>query len=102
MRYLRFLPISCLVVLFAVACTTTTAPGVADEAHSGGTPEEQGRRLYAYSCGRCHALYMPQSFFPDEWPYYVRRYGPKARLSKGQRDLVLRYLQSASATPRSS
>ena len=96
---MRFLPISCLVVLFAVACTTTTAPGTADP---GGTPEEQGHRLYANACSRCHALYMPHSYFPDEWPYYVRKYGRKARLSKGQRDLVLRYLQSASATPRSS
>ena len=99
MRYREFLPISCLVVLFAVACTTTTAPGVTD---SGGTPEEQGRRLYTNACSRCHALYMPHSYFPDEWPYYVRKYGRKARLSKGQRDLVLRYLQSASATLRSS
>lgn len=97
MRYRRFLPFLCLVVLCAVACTTTTAPGVDDEATLGGTPEEQGRTLYVRSCGRCHALYMPTSFFPDEWPYYVRKYGRKARLNKGQRDLVLNYLQGASA-----
>ena len=101
MRYRIILPISCLVVLFAVACETTTAPGV-DGTHSGGTPEEQGRRLYMNACSRCHALYMPHSYFPDEWPYYVRKYGRKARLAKGQRDLVLRYLQGASATPRQS
>ena len=99
---MRFLPYSCLIVLFAVACTTTTAPGVVDEATPAGTPEEQGRRLYVNSCGRCHALFMPSSFFPDEWPYYVRKYGRKARLDKQQRDLVLRYLQGASATPRPS
>jgi hypothetical protein len=45
---------------------------------------------------------MPTSFFPDEWPYYVRKYGRKARPSKGQRDLVLRYLQDASATRQPS
>ena len=45
---------------------------------------------------------MPTSFFPDEWPYYVRKYGRKARLTKQQRDLVLSYLQVASATPRPS
>ena len=97
MRSRVFLPFLCLVVLCAVACTTTTAPGVEDAATSGGTPEVQGRRLYESSCGRCHALFMPTSFFPDEWPYYVRKYGRKARLNKGQRELVLAYLQGASA-----
>jgi len=97
MRDRSFLPFVCMVVLCAVACTTTTAPGVAELAASGAPPVEQGRVLYTHSCSRCHALFMPTSFFPDEWPYYVRKYGRKARLNQAQRDLVLLYLQSASA-----
>ncbi|MHC4958422.1 MAG: hypothetical protein ACYTGN_08590 [Planctomycetota bacterium] len=51
-----------------------------------------GRELYEKSCGRCHALYMPRTFAAQEWKYYVRKYGRKARLRKKQRDLVYGYL----------
>lgn len=60
-----------------------------------GTPEAQGRALYVSSCQRCHALYMPDRFTGTEWSYYVRKYGRKARLDEGERQLVEAYLRAS-------
>jgi cytochrome c5 len=57
-------------------------------------PVERGRILYETSCNKCHALWMPSSYGAGEWPFYVRKYGRKARLSAEERDLVLAYLQA--------
>lgn len=57
-------------------------------------PAERGRILYETSCNKCHALYMPSSYGAGEWPFYVRKYGRKARLSVEERELVLAYLQA--------
>ena len=57
-------------------------------------PVERGRILYETSCNKCHALYMPSSYGAGEWPFYVRKYGRKARLSAEERDFVLVYLQA--------
>ncbi len=80
--FLRVLPI----LLLAAACATTGRPVPSDPHHAA------GRALYEKSCARCHALYMPRSYFAPEWRFYVRKYGPKARLNADQKNLVFRYL----------
>lgn len=57
-------------------------------------PQQRGRALYETSCNKCHALYMPSSYGAEEWPFYVRKYGRKARLSPEERDFVTVYLQA--------
>ncbi len=78
------------VLILGAACETTAARlASADPALP---PQERGRIIYETSCNRCHALYMPTSFRAEEWPFYVRKYGRKARLSADERDLVASYL----------
>jgi cytochrome c5 len=80
------------VLLLVAACETTAASRAsADPALP---PQERGRFIYESSCNRCHALYMPMSFRAEEWPFYVRKYGRKARLSAEERDLVMAYLEA--------
>ena len=35
---------------------------------------------------------MPDSYAADEWRFFVRKYGRKARLRKRQKEQVLAYL----------
>jgi len=74
-----------------VAACATTAPG-REAPRSDPRPEAEGRALYEESCQRCHALYMPSSFPADEWRFFVRKYGRKARLGAGDREKVFAYL----------
>lgn len=79
-------------LLLAAACETTAAGRVSTDPAL--PPQERGRVLYEASCNRCHALWMPASHRAEEWPFYVRKYGRKARLSAEERDLVVAYLQA--------
>jgi cytochrome c5 len=81
-----------LVLLLGAACATTTARREAVDPTL--PPQQRGKVLYDTSCNKCHALYMPSSYGVDEWPFYVRKYGRKARLSPEERDLVMVYLQA--------
>lgn len=79
-------------VLFGLAACASTEHGV-----GGGdrvADPADGKRLYETSCNRCHALYMPRSFAPDEWRFYVNKYGRRARLAPNERELVLQYLSA--------
>ncbi len=75
-----------LILLLAAACATT---GGAPEGDAG---PRDGRALYETSCQRCHALFMPSSYDAEEWPFYVRKYGRRARLSASEQALVEDYL----------
>lgn len=79
-----------LAVLLALAACASTDHGVGGGAPASGPAD--GRRLYETSCNRCHALYMPRSFSSDEWRFYVGKYGRRARLDPGERELVFQYL----------
>lgn len=81
---LRTVPLL-LILLAATACEVL--PKYSDD-----EGESPGHTLYIRSCARCHSLHMPGSFTAGEWKYYVRKYGPKARLSDGQQKLVYDYL----------
>ncbi|MHC4972147.1 MAG: hypothetical protein ACYTG3_07430 [Planctomycetota bacterium] len=77
------------------ACVTTRA-SLEAELQAAPTAEAKGRILYQRACSRCHNLFMPKSFAPDEWKFYVRKYGRRARLRKEHRALVLTYLSEES------
>lgn len=77
------------------ACVTTRA-SLEAELQAAPTAAAKGRILYERACSRCHNLYMPRSFAPEEWKFYVRKYGRRARLRKGHRELVLTYLSEES------
>lgn len=82
-------------LLLGTACVTTRATLEA-ELEAAPTAEAKGKILYERACSRCHNLFMPKSFAPDEWRFYVRKYGRRARLRKGHRELVLTYLSEES------
>jgi cytochrome c5 len=79
-------------LLLGAACVATAARRAAVDPSL--PPVEQGKAIYETSCNRCHALYMPSSHYADEWAFFVRKYGRKARLSAAERDLVFRYLET--------
>lgn len=75
-----------LPLLLAAACAS-----VPEEA-SQAAPPSPGRALYERSCQKCHALFRPVSFDAEEWRFYVRKYGARARLGEEQKRLVYEYL----------
>ncbi len=77
-------------LLLAAACAST---GMHDR-EGAPPPPGDGRALYEHSCQRCHALYMPRSFSAEEWSFYVRKYGRRARLDASGQRLVLDYLSA--------
>lgn len=52
----------------------------------------QGREIYAANCGKCHKLAKPESRDMMQWSRVLDKMAPKAKLTKEQHDLVLRYL----------
>jgi len=56
---------------------------------------QQGRSMYARKCGRCHELFDPAEYSADDWPGYVKRYGPRAGLIAEDRATVIEYLQAS-------
>ena len=78
--------------LFVAACAPTLQQQREEGLAAATNDLERGLVYYRTSCNRCHALYMPRSFTMAEWPGLVKRYGPRARLTNKQRDLVIDYL----------
>lgn len=81
-------------MLVAACATTGVGRDLEARVAQAPTPEAKGKVLYEASCQRCHALYMPASFFADEWQVYVRKYGRRARLEEGEKALVYTYLRN--------
>jgi hypothetical protein len=54
------------------------------------------RASYESRCGRCHAPFSPRHAAAEEWPAFVRKYGPRAGLFGAERDRVLAWLQANS------
>ena len=90
MRYLGFL----FVILVAACATTSGGRSLDARVAAAPTRVAKGQVLYEASCQRCHALYMPASFHADEWKFYLRKYGRRARIDKEQRGLVFEYLSA--------
>jgi cytochrome c5 len=59
-----------------------------------------GRTVFVSRCSSCHGLPQPSVKTPDEWANVIDEMAPRARLSSGDRDAVLRYLSAASERQR--
>jgi hypothetical protein len=77
----------------------TTPPGAVALALSGRTPagDPATRALYEDKCGQCHAPIPPTFATAEDWPVFVRRYGPRAGLFGAERARVLAWLQGNAA-----
>ncbi|HEX4474911.1 MAG TPA: cytochrome c [Polyangiaceae bacterium] len=63
---------------------------------------ETGRALYTSKCAGCHRLPDPNAKTPEQWPTVVDEMADRAKLTAADRDLMLRYLSSASERLRES
>ena len=61
---------------------------------------EAGRAVYVSRCAGCHNLHLPGEFPPERWATLVGDMAKDVHLDDAERDLVLRFLASASATAR--
>jgi cytochrome c5 len=85
------------------ACATQLAPlSEADAARVAaewpGTTVEtltRGRITYLESCTSCHAAYRPDTQPATAWPRIVEQMASRAKLDRGRRDDVVRYLVAA-------
>ncbi len=69
------------------ACASVGPPG----------PVDAGA-VYAARCAMCHPPWSPRAFSAEEWPKYVRKYAPRAGLTRAERDAVLAYLVREAGT----
>jgi hypothetical protein len=53
---------------------------------------ERGRSLYVRRCSGCHNLVLPRSFPAERWPGLLDDMAAKARLGRGEREDVVRFL----------
>ena len=65
-----------------LAACASTAPGAPIDAET----------LYRARCALCHPAWDPRDHAPEEWPAFVRKYGPRSGLTPAERDAVLAYL----------
>lgn len=56
----------------------------------------RGRELFVLRCAGCHNLPEPASKTPEQWADVVEEMGSRAKLDRGDQELVLRYLSAAS------
>lgn len=83
-----------LPLLAVAACETTSGRARMEADLAAATGDvERGKILYERSCSRCHPLRMPASHSEEEWRFFIRKYGRRARLSRPRQELVYAYLQ---------
>jgi len=95
----KLLLIPAALLVAAAACETTSHQRLEARLAAARTDVERGQAWYEHSCRRCHALRMPASHTAEEWGFFVRKYGRKARLTQEQQALVLLYLETSVAGP---
>jgi mono/diheme cytochrome c family protein len=59
-----------------------------------------GRKVFVSRCSSCHGLPEPSVKTPDQWASVIDEMAPRARLSSGDRDAVLKYLSAESERAR--
>ncbi len=57
---------------------------------------QSGRSSYEATCASCHDLHLPSEFTPEKWERIMVKMQVKARINDGQKNLILRYLLTAS------
>src|SRR5262250_1095922 len=52
----------------------------------------QGRKLYVNHCSSCHNLHLPNEYNADEWKRNVDEMQQKAKITDGEKQLILEFL----------
>jgi hypothetical protein len=52
----------------------------------------QGESLYELKCGRCHLVYAPQKYSPEEWKTVMKEMGPLSGLNEETEKAIITYL----------
>ena len=60
---------------------------------------EADRQLYRAKCSHCHSAVAPEKKSIYEWPHWLDKMTPKAKLSADERERIWRYLQAAKTNP---
>lgn len=91
------------IALLAIGCATLALPTPEDAAWAAaqwpGTTQddlERGRSLYVKRCAGCHGLHRPERFPQSSWAPHLDEMAERAGLKDGERELLLRYLITAS------
>src|SRR5690606_29653859 len=93
---------ACVASLWLAACG---AAGVSPEmltraqSHDSSATEAtitHGKTVYEAKCGTCHALPLPSAHSAEEWPEWVKKMAPQAKLSADDEEAVLHYVLAAS------
>jgi hypothetical protein len=53
---------------------------------------KKGYSLYTGKCGRCHELYKPGDYTEDEWEDILPKMSRKAKITKGEEELIRRFV----------
>jgi cytochrome c1 len=53
---------------------------------------QKGRELYINNCASCHSLHQPEKFDTIQWKKSMEKMAPKAKISKEDKELILKYL----------
>lgn len=56
---------------------------------------QKGRTLYGENCGNCHKLHKPSKYNRTEWVGILDKMQKPAKIDDYQKDLILKYLQTA-------
>jgi cytochrome c5 len=73
----------------AVLAAAATAGACASTRFDG---PDGDRRLYEARCGICHVPYPREHLAPEDWPGILDEMGPRAGLTRSQRERVLGWL----------
>ena len=77
-----------LVIIFINACG-----GSSNNSTNGTTKFTLGKELYVSKCTACHKSYEPALHTNDEWQKILDDMGIKAKLTSGEKQLILNYLK---------
>jgi mono/diheme cytochrome c family protein len=103
MKPLLPLAFALALMVLPVGCATLPVPteesaSMAAQQWPGTTLESlrKGRSVYVDTCAACHNLHLPSEFSPERWEGILERMQDKARIDDPTKDLILRYLMTAS------
>ena len=99
-RYLFFLAITLFILITGCSKskTNTDSSSVYTPTSADATPTatlselQQGRTLFINNCGKCHAIYSPDSYTPTRWTAIMSMMGPNTTLSPSDIQLVTKYV----------
>lgn len=51
------------------------------------------KKIYDVKCAKCHRMYAPTDYAPEEWQLWAGKMTKKAKLEPSKEKLLLRYLE---------